>query len=56
MLAPPPVYPEPTKQCEHDEQPCAHEAVCLKVWQFCDGRPDCPGGEDEEDCPQISGK
>ena len=28
-----------------------HQAYCLPLRRMCDGRPDCPAGEDEEGCP-----
>ena len=29
---------------------CPHSGICVRSYQLCDGRTDCPQGEDEQNC------
>lgn len=51
QMAPPPARPE--WDCSSDQRTC-HDGVCLNVAQFCDGRADCAGGEDEASCARLA--
>ncbi|XP_036268500.1 sortilin-related receptor isoform X1 [Pipistrellus kuhlii] len=43
----------PTKvgQCDRFEFECHQPRKCIPNWKRCDGRRDCPGGQDEAGCP-----
>lgn len=43
---------EKDNRCRGDDStPCPNSNVYICSDQFCDGIPDCPGGADEDDCP-----
>nr|XP_046231538.1 low-density lipoprotein receptor-related protein 2-like isoform X2 [Scatophagus argus] len=39
-----------TPVCSEPYVLCRHTSVCLSQAQLCDGKKDCPGGDDEESC------
>lgn len=47
------VTSSPENRCRADDQVrCSDSNVFICAAQQCDGKPDCPGEEDEQDCPQ----
>lgn len=48
-----PVFlPNPIDRCRADDKVrCGDSSIYICTDQECDGRSDCPGGEDEENCP-----
>ena len=57
-VTPPPPYNIPVtplhlselKLCGDNRTSCVKSTTCVANNAWCDGKLDCPGGEDEEDC------
>jgi hypothetical protein len=48
--------PPPIDRCRADDKVrCADGTVYICNVQLCDGKPDCPGGDDEANCPAEPG-
>lgn len=46
----------PSDRCRADDKVrCADGSVFICTDQQCDGKRDCPGGDDEENCPDEAG-
>jgi len=48
--------PPTIDRCRADDKVrCADGTVYICNVQLCDGKPDCPGGDDEANCPTETG-
>ncbi|CAL1289274.1 unnamed protein product [Larinioides sclopetarius] len=46
---------EPPVECGLQEYMCKDKKKCIQEWERCDGKPDCNGGTDEQNCPRVHG-